>query len=141
MAQSDNYTSEIQSKRVEKGTVHSELQLLAQLPAGFAVSHSDSPFGVVITLTLARDSFPTDLPADVLFEVHIEGKYPFQAPKILTKTEFCSPSLADGRDLLRDIIGSQWTPSLTMNHLATQLPDFVVRTSPRDGQESWQAGL
>lgn len=136
MAQSDNYTSEIQSKRIEKGTLHAELQLLAQLPEGFSVSHSDSPFGLIISITLSQASFPADLLVDVLFEVHIEGKFPFQAPKVLTKTEFCTPSLADGRDLLRDIIGSQWTPSLTMNQLATQLPAFVVRPSSRETQES-----
>jgi ubiquitin-protein ligase len=126
MSESDNYTSEIQTKRIDKGRFHIELQLLAQLPPGFTVSHSDSPFGLIIQVTVSVAAFPTDLDQDLIFEIHIEGKFPFQAPKIQCKTAFLQPSLADGRDLLRDIIGAQWTPSLTMNQLVSQIPSFAV---------------
>ena len=131
MALSDNYTSEIQSKRIDKGSRQSELQLLAQMPEGFAVSHADTPFGLIITTSLAQTAFPDQLPLDVVLEIHIEGKFPFQAPKVLCKTSFCAPSLADGRDLLRDIIGSQWTPSLTMNQLTAQFPGFIVNPTQK----------
>ena len=34
------------------------------------------------------------------FDILLRDKFPFQPPIIMTKTRFCNPSLADGRDLL-----------------------------------------
>jgi hypothetical protein len=33
------------------------------------------------------------------FDILLRDKFPFQAPLVIAKTKFCSPSLADGRDL------------------------------------------
>lgn len=60
------------------------------------------------------------------FDILLEGSYPFQAPKVLCRTPLARPSLADGRDILKEVIGTQWSPSLTMNQLITQLPAFLV---------------
>ena len=43
------------------------------------------------------------VPETVVFLIIIIQGYPEVAPKILTKSNFCSPSLMDGRDLLKDI--------------------------------------
>jgi hypothetical protein len=36
------------------------------------------------------------------------------------------PSLADGRDLLDDIILKKWTPTLTLFEIVQMIPIFVV---------------
>jgi len=65
------------------------------------------------------------------FDVLLRSKYPFQPPIIMTRTTFCSPSLADGRDLLYEIIPKQkdeeaeWKPSTSLYELIQHIPDFV----------------
>ncbi len=43
------------------------------------------------------------VPETVVFLIIIVQGYPDIAPKILTKSNFCSPSLMDGRDLIKEI--------------------------------------
>ena len=43
------------------------------------------------------------VPETVVFLIIILNGYPENPPKILTKSNFCSPSLMDGRDLMKDI--------------------------------------
>lgn len=123
-----HFSSEIQSKRIDKGRGYAELQLLSQLPPSFKVTHTESPFGMTLRVEITKDLLPGLEIDSVSFDVLLEGSYPFQAPKVLCNTSFIRPSLADGRDLLRDIIDAQWSPSLTMNQMIPQLPAFVVAT-------------
>jgi len=41
------------------------------------------------------------------FEILLRDKYPFQPPIIMTRTTFCTPTLADGRDLLYEVISKE----------------------------------
>jgi ubiquitin-protein ligase len=128
MASSHVFSSEIQSKRVEKGPIYSELQLLANLPSSFSVIHTKTPFGLVLSVELQADvAFPER--ESTRFEILLEGSYPFQAPKVLCKSPLARPSLSDGRDVLKEVINTQWSPSLTMNQLIVQLPAFVVSST------------
>lgn len=61
----------------------------------------------------------------VRLEVHIEGKFPFQAPKVLLATVFAFPSLADGRNLLQGIIKKQWAEDVTILEIANLFPQFL----------------
>ena len=49
------------------------------------------------------------VPETIVFLIIILPGYPDVPPKVLTKSNFCSPSLMDGRDLLKDICPN-WTP-------------------------------
>jgi len=74
------------------------------------------------------------------FDILIRDKYPFQPPIIMTRTTFCSPSLADGRDLLYQIIPEklnkesdnndnnegEWLPSMSLYELIQYIPDFIA---------------
>ena len=54
------------------------------------------------------------------FDILLRDKFPFQPPLIMTKTNFCSPSLSDGRDLLQHILpgdSSEWRPSMNLYEL------------------------
>jgi len=41
------------------------------------------------------------------FDILLRDKYPFQPPIIMTRTTFCTPTLADGRDLLYEVISKE----------------------------------
>ena len=43
------------------------------------------------------------VPKTVVFLIIITQGYPNEPPEILTKSNFCSPSLMDGRDLMKEI--------------------------------------
>ena len=61
----------------------------------------------------------------VKLEVHLEGKFPFQAPKVFLSTVFSFPSLADGRNLLQSIIKKPWAEDITVLEIANLFPSFM----------------
>jgi len=65
------------------------------------------------------------------FDILLRDKFPFQPPIVMTKTKFCEPSLADGRDLLLHILPkdiSEWRPSMNLYELIQQIPEFIRET-------------
>ena len=58
----------------------------------------------------------------------MEGKYPFQAPKLLCETVSSFPSVSDGRDLLPEILKQKWTPSITSADIIGMIPAFYTNT-------------
>lgn len=43
------------------------------------------------------------IPDIIIFLLVLDSNYPNEPPKIITKSNFCSPSLMDGRDLFNEI--------------------------------------
>lgn len=75
----------------------------------------------------------TDL-GSVVFEVHLEGKFPFAPPILCCLTHFTRPTIADGRDLLHQVIRAGWSPSYTISAIVNELPKLVracVAKGPR----------
>mmetsp|Transcript_29426 Transcript_29426/g.52678 ORF Transcript_29426/g.52678 Transcript_29426/m.52678 type:complete len:501 (+) Transcript_29426:63-1565(+) len=102
--------------------------MLRTLPPTYRLVEDTSPFGKVIRVTLNLDLIP--LAEEVVtFELHLEGRFPFTAPKLYCRTAFTKPSFADGRDLLKDVMSIQWTPSLTLSDIVHRLPEFVNSTA------------
>lgn len=65
------------------------------------------------------------------FDILLRDKFPFQPPLVMTKTRFCMPSLADGRDLLAHILPpeqNEWRPSMNLYELIQQIPNFIQET-------------
>jgi hypothetical protein len=121
--------SEIKHKRIEKGKLYTEITMLHSLSASYRLVEEDrSPFGLLIRVTLGLDLVP-DVEEPVTFELHLEGMFPFQAPRLNCLTSFTKPSLADGRDLLSDVVQCPWTPSLKIYEIVLKLPEFVVNPS------------
>jgi len=111
-------SEEIKSRRFEK-----ELKMLEQLPQEYQVQETGSPFGIIIKVTT---------PQKVTFSLHLEGRFPFQSPKVLCDTVTSFPSFADGRDLLYSVIKSKWSPSITTLDLIQALPEFLEETKSSD---------
>jgi len=66
------------------------------------------------------------VPQTVVFLIVILQGYPQISPKILTKSNFCSPSLMDGRDLLKDICPN-WTPKSGLKPILEGILPFLNR--------------
>lgn len=63
------------------------------------------------------------------FEILLKEKFPFKPPVLSTSCPFSNPSLADGRDLLQNILphvgNDSWRPSMNLSELIKQIPTFV----------------
>ena len=65
------------------------------------------------------------------FDILLRDKFPFQPPLVMTKTNFCTPSLNDGRDILSHLFPkgeTEWRPSLNLYELIMQIPVFIEET-------------
>ena len=85
----------------------------------------DSNFGKIIYLDYKKKLFKNILVDPVKLEIHIEGKYPFQAPKVLLASITGFPSLADGRNLLQNIIKRSWSEDIPIVEIANAFPQFL----------------
>ena len=66
------------------------------------------------------------VPETVVFLIIILKGYPEIPPKILTKSNFCTPSLMDGRDLLKDICPS-WNSKSGLKSILEGILPFLSR--------------
>ena len=66
------------------------------------------------------------VPNTVVFLIIIIQGYPTVAPEILTKSNFCSPSLMDGRDLMNEIC-PKWTPKSGFKAILEGILPFLSR--------------
>ncbi|OMJ69621.1 hypothetical protein SteCoe_32600 [Stentor coeruleus] len=112
---SDTYSSDIQQKRFDK-----ELKLLENL-VGVKAEPRHTPFGVIIKVIYSKYTIHNK---EIQFDLYLEGKYPFQAPRLLCESVFSFPSVSDGRDLLGEILKQKWTPSITSADIINMIPDF-----------------
>lgn len=62
---------------------------------------------------------------NINFKIHLEGKYPFQPPKITCETVFMQPSISDGRDLLENVIKKTWSADITILELISYIKSFL----------------
>ena len=66
------------------------------------------------------------VPETLVFLLIIVNGYPVIPPKILTKSNFCSPSLMDGRDLFREICPN-WNPKNGFKPIFEGILPFLSR--------------
>lgn len=116
------------------------------MPSEYKLGKKDTQLGVLIDLEIDRKAVKSShLDKSIerfYFDILLRDKYPFQPPIIMTRTTFCSPSLADGRDLLYHIIpekeevkgeessveenGREWRPSMNLHELIQHIPNFIA---------------
>lgn len=66
------------------------------------------------------------VPETLVFLIIIDNTYPEGHPKVLTKSNFCSPSLMDGRDLLNDICPN-WTAKEGLKAIIEGMSKFLSK--------------
>ncbi|OMJ73347.1 hypothetical protein SteCoe_27974 [Stentor coeruleus] len=114
---SENYSGEIQQKRFEK-----ELKLISNL-VGVKTYPRQTPFGVIVRIVYSKEILQNK---EIQFDLYLEGKYPFQPPKLMCESIFSSPSISDGRDLINEILKQKWTPSITSADIIGLIPNFFT---------------
>ena len=68
------------------------------------IDFNDPPFSC-LQLEIDKSALNVDQGTQIFnFDILLRDKFPFQPPLIMTKTKFCNPSLADGRDLLTHVL-------------------------------------
>ncbi len=66
-----------------------------------------------------------ELHEDITFDIHMMNNYPICPPRVYCRTQFSFPSIADGRDILEDIVGNNWNSNNTIMDIINKLTTFV----------------
>ena len=118
----------VRAQRLSQGYFHSDLSLLQQLPADYQFSHETGPLGDSIFVEISAKLLPTlALPHDtVSCEVQLPPQYPLSPPVLLCHTPFLTPSIADGRDLIGEVLEGTWEKDKTVKAVVEAIPRFLV---------------
>jgi ubiquitin-protein ligase len=123
-----NPIPEINKKDLEK-----EIESLENFKEGIYIKYKDNGNEYLIDIMIEKNIIGIDsekakerVPKIVAFLIIIVQGYPVVAPKILTKSNFCTPSLMDGRDLLKDICPN-WTPKSNIKSILEGILPFLSR--------------
>ena len=76
--------------------------------------HRSTPFGAIVRVHLPK-----------LFDIYLEGRFPFDPPRICCESVEEFPSIADGRDLVFEVIQRNWVPSISAAEIVGLLPDPI----------------
>lgn len=63
----------------------------------------------------------------ILIEIVLNDNFPFDAPRIFCSTSFTIPSLADGRDILEDILEKPYISSILLENIISLMPSFFKK--------------
>ena len=78
-----------------------------------------------LEITILKDMIQTE--KDISLLIIIQYTYPQSEPEIYCLTEFCSPNICDGRNLLFDIIKKKWQRKVhNLDYVINKLPGFFI---------------
>ncbi|CAK93633.1 unnamed protein product (macronuclear) [Paramecium tetraurelia] len=63
----------------------------------------------------------------IVFTIQIGTQYPVKDVRIVAKTTFVRPTLADGRNLIADVLLQPWNYKLSLVSIIKQIPSFLDR--------------
>ena len=66
------------------------------------------------------------IPDIIIFLLVLDSNYPEEAPKLITKSNFCTPSLMDGRDLFIEVC-PKWTPKTKLIQIISEIIPFCAK--------------
>ena len=142
-----NQSVELKKKEIESGKylfsnisflifyplLITEIESLADFKVGMKLNPKDmgSEFHVDVMIEKNIIGFVSEkakerVPPTVVFLIVIMQGYPNVPPQILTKSNFCSPSLMDGRDLMKEICPA-WKSKNGFKQILEGLLPFLSR--------------
>ena len=68
----------------------------------------------------------SQIPDIIIFLLFLDSNYPDEPPKFVTKSNFTSPSLMDGRDLFNEICDN-YTPDTKLSDIVTKIIPFRAK--------------
>ncbi|CEM26215.1 unnamed protein product [Vitrella brassicaformis CCMP3155] len=130
------------SRAIQEIRMAKELSVVMALnDEGFTIEQVEQAVAGQIKVTVPRVMLKDDLNGDISFTVAPSQQFPFKPPHVFCLTRFCFPSLADGRDLVYDVIRKDWVPSTTYASIIRQLPGFIDRVLEVSREKGPQAML
>ena len=67
---------------------------------------------------------------EVKFLFIIPSTYPKQEPELFCLTTFSYPHISDGRNLINDVINSEWTyENIPLDFIINKIPKFIIKYS------------
>lgn len=122
-----DYYINLHRSTIIAGNLYSEISdLKSELYSDCVFDHRMSPFGVILKIEFHKPD------NNFVFEIYLEGKYPFEPPRILCEVGFVEPSISDGRDILADILTEKWSPKISLRGLLEKLTEFVSKKFNRE---------
>ena len=115
-----------------------DIELLSNLQEGIYHKHKELDIGFHINIIIDKKIVKinvedNNIPEYITFLIIVDSQYPTSPPKILSKTnvnyfftQFCYPSLMDGRDLFKDIFLNPWTEKSSLQEVSNRIPNFIV---------------
>lgn len=85
----------------------------------------DKQTNKVLTETEGDITGKTESLEEVVFSIHILPNFPFSSPRVYCKSAFVYPSIADGRDILDEIINQQWSVNIKLELIVNSIPSFL----------------
>ena len=109
---------DIQEKRLEK-----EISNLESSPYFYRISKKISKEEMFIELIYKHPNLPDE--PSIVFVLQVLLNYPFNPPRVYCKSPFSYPIIADGRDLLEEILNHSWTTNLKLIDIAEKIPFYI----------------
>mmetsp|Transcript_33953 Transcript_33953/g.59175 ORF Transcript_33953/g.59175 Transcript_33953/m.59175 type:complete len:594 (-) Transcript_33953:1049-2830(-) len=110
-----------------KQRLEAELSALDELPSEFAWTQTHSALGTVIKV-----KFHPEGEEALSFDVILPPRYPELQPCLVCSTHFVKPTVADGRNLLKDCVN--WTPQQLVSQWITSLPELITKIKSQDNE-------
>lgn len=70
--------------------------------------------------------------SNINFLLHIEPTFPYKPPKLYCLTTFSFPIIADGRDILSEVISSSWDNQIKIYQIINKIPIFLLNFMQND---------
>ena len=68
----------------------------------------------------------SQIPDIIIFLLVLDSNYPEESPKLITKSNFCSPTLMDGRDLFIEVCPN-WTSKTKLIQIISGIIPFCAK--------------
>lgn len=110
---------------MELQNLQAKLRVLEAFPSSYLISKRQSHFGVVIRVEITPMLLAGLREEEVAFDLHLNKGFPAISPIVNCLTHFTSPSIADGRDLTKDVLNGAWGEGSSLYDVVSGLPEFV----------------
>ena len=70
--------------------------------------------------------------SNINFLLHIEPTFPYKPPKLYCLTTFSFPIIADGRDILSEVISSSWDNQIKIYQIINKIPILLFNFMQND---------
>ena len=119
--------------KYNKNLKNIEIQKLFTLNTGLYFKIKENDTSIYINILIDKRIIGIDdtkkksqIPGILIFLLVLDSNYPDEPPKFITKSNFTSPSLMDGRDLFNEICPN-YSPKIKLSEMIKNIIPFCAR--------------